>query len=145
MSQPCSNFECLNSCADIQILFSYVSHGKHADPGDLINADLAASVAETLQALAAPSRLRILGRLEAGPCSVNELAQAIEMEPSAVSHQLRLLRLLGLVVGSRQGRQVFYALHDEHVGQLLAEAMSHVEHLRTDLARPSAAIELDAV
>lgn len=119
-----------------------MSHGGASNPAQLVNPALAASVAETLQALAAPSRLRILGRLEAGPCAVNELAEDIEMEPSAVSHQLRLLRLLGLVVGSRRGRQVFYALHDEHVGQLLAEAMSHVEHLRDGLAQPARASEL---
>lgn len=115
-----------------------MTHGGHSDPTGLVERDLAASVAETMQALASPTRLRILGRLESGPCSVNELADAIEMEASAVSHQLRLLRLLGLVVNAREGRQVVYALHDEHVGQLLAEAMSHVEHIRSGLSsRPA--------
>jgi DNA-binding transcriptional ArsR family regulator len=52
------------------------------------------------------------------------------MEPSAVSHQLRVLRHLGLVTGRRDGRRVVYELHDEHVGQMLEEAISHVEHLR---------------
>lgn len=56
------------------------------------------------------------------------------MEDSAVSHQLRVLRRLGLVTGRRQGRHVIYRLHDEHVGQLLEEAMSHVEHLRLGLS-----------
>lgn len=107
-----------------------MSHGGHSDPSDLVKPRLSADVAETLQALAAPSRLRILGHLYVGECSVNDLAAAVGMEASAVSHQLRVLRLLGLVAGRRQGRQVLYALHDEHVGQLLMEAMSHVEHLR---------------
>lgn len=116
-----------------------MSHGGHSDPTGLVEPGLAASVAETMQALASPTRLRILGRLESGPCSVNELAEAIEMEASAVSHQLRVLRLLGLVVNERDGRRVVYALHDEHVGQLLAEAMSHVEHFRDGLgSRPAA-------
>jgi DNA-binding transcriptional ArsR family regulator len=88
-----------------------------------------------MQALATPSRLHILGRLHAGPCSVNELADATDMEPSAVSHQLRLLRHLGLVVGHRRGRQVIYDLHDDHVGELLEQAISHVEHLRQGLRR----------
>ena len=82
-----------------------------------------------MQALATPSRLRILGRLQAGACSVSELAAAVDMEGSAVSHQLRLLRHLGLVAGHREGRNVIYALHDDHVGQLLQEAIAHVEHL----------------
>jgi len=83
-----------------------------------------------MQALATPSRVRILGRLRESACSVGELAEAIGMEQSAVSHQLRLLRHLGLVVGEREGRRVVYALHDSHVGVLLEEAIYHVEHVR---------------
>ena len=95
-----------------------------------------------MQALSTPSRVRILGRLRAGPCSVNELADAVHMEPSAVSHQLRLLRHLGLVVGQRQGRRVVYDLYDDHVGELLEQAISHVEHVRAGLARTISAREL---
>ena len=75
------------------------------------------------------------GACTAGPCSVNELAAAVGMEPSAVSHQLRLLRHLGLVVGHREGRRVVYDLYDDHVGELLEQAISHVEHLRAGLGR----------
>lgn len=86
-----------------------------------------------MQALAAPSRVRILAELSERPCSVGELAAAVDMEQSAVSHQLRLLRHLGLVVGERQGKRIVYALHDSHVAVLLAEATYHVEHLRLGL------------
>ncbi len=89
-----------------------------------------------MQALATPSRLRILARLYEAPSSVNGLSDALGMEGSAVSHQLRILRHLGLVVGERDGRSVVYSLHDEHVGLLMEEAMSHVEHLRLGLAAP---------
>jgi len=95
-----------------------------------LDAETAQQVAETMQALSAASRVRILGRLREGPCSVGELAAAVEMEQSAVSHQLRLLRHLGLVTGERRGRHMVYALHDTHVGVLLNEAISHVEHVR---------------
>ena len=107
-----------------------MSHGDNQRNADQLDADFAVTVAETMQALAAPSRVRILGRLRDGPASVNALAGAVGMEPSAVSHQLRVLRHLGLVVGTRDGRRVVYELHDEHVGQMLEEAISHVEHLR---------------
>jgi DNA-binding transcriptional ArsR family regulator len=95
-----------------------------------LDSAFAAVVADTMQALATASRVRILGQLYAGPCAVSDLAAAVEMEPSAVSQQLRLLRRLGLVVGKRDGRRVLYELHDEHVGQMLEQAISHVEHLR---------------
>ena len=120
-----------------------MAHGDNRhDPADLDPA-FARVVADTMQALAAPSRVRILGRLHAGACSVNELAGEVGMEPSAVSHQLRLLRHLGLVTGRRDGRRIVYDLYDDHVGELLEQAISHAEHLRAGLAR-SVADELAA-
>jgi len=95
-----------------------------------------------MQALATASRVRILGRLRSGPSSVAELAAAVGMEASAVSHQLRLLRHLGFVVGRRDGRQVVYDLHDDHVAHLLDEAISHVEHLQLGLAGRSSPREV---
>ena len=102
--------------------------GRTTPPAHL-DADSAASVAATLQALATPSRLRILTRLRHGACSVSELADAVDMEQSALSHQLRLLRALGLVTGTRKGRAVVYSLYDNHVAMLLDEAVYHVEHV----------------
>jgi DNA-binding transcriptional ArsR family regulator len=110
-----------------------VTHG-HLRRADQLDAELSGAIADTMQALAAPSRVRILGRLRAGASSVNELAQAVGMEPSAVSHQLRLLRHLGFVVGRRDGRRVVYDLYDDHVAHLLDEAISHVEHVQLGLA-----------
>ena len=104
-----------------------------------VDGDTARQVAETMQALATPSRVRILARLNESPCSVGELAEAVGMEQSAVSHQLRLLRHLELVVGERSGRRTIYALHDSHVGVLLEEAIYHVEHTRLGFPEPVSA------
>jgi ArsR family transcriptional regulator, nickel/cobalt-responsive transcriptional repressor len=114
-----------------------MSHGVQgrARRGPLTAQD-AQQIAETMQALAAPSRVRILAHLREGPAAVGDLAEAVGMEPSAVSHQLRLLRHLGLVVGERTGRQVIYALHDAHVASLIDEAVFHAEHLRLGHAAP---------
>ncbi|MHA6758027.1 ArsR/SmtB family transcription factor [Streptacidiphilus sp. PAMC 29251] len=92
-----------------------------------------ASVATMLQALATPSRLLILARLVEGPCAASDLATAAGMERSACSHQLRLLKNLGLVVAERHGRSMVYALYDNHVAELLDQAVYHVEHLRLGL------------
>jgi DNA-binding transcriptional ArsR family regulator len=103
-------------------------------------------VAATLQALATPSRLRILARLQEGPCAAGDLADAVGMEQSACSHQLRLLRNLGLVTGERRGRSIVYALYDNHVAELLDQALFHVEHLRLEVrdAPAAEAVELAA-
>jgi DNA-binding transcriptional ArsR family regulator len=112
-----------------------MAHGDQPDIDRLVgDAAYARAAAESIQALSAPSRLRILARLHAGPASVGQLAQSVGMEGSAVSHQLRLLRHLGLVVGRRDGRQVVYELHDDHVAELLEQMVSHVEHLRLGIA-----------
>lgn len=103
--------------------------GGRVGPAEL-DADTAKSVAETLQALSAPSRLLILARLRQGPANVSQLAVAVGMEGSAVSHQLRLLRHLGLVGSERHGRSITYSLYDDHVAQLLDQAVYHTEHLR---------------
>ena len=86
-------------------------------------------VADAMQALAAPSRLLILAQLRARPHAVSELVEAVGMEQSAVSHQLRLLKDTGLVVGERRGRRVVYSLYDAHVAELIDQAVWHVEHL----------------
>jgi len=112
-----------------------MAHGVrgHVSVGE-IDATTAGAVAETMQALATPSRVRILGRLRQSPVSVGELAESVGMERSAVSQQLRVLRHLGLVIAARQGRRVVYALHDSHVADLLDQAVFHVEHVRLGFA-----------
>ncbi|MFG3202701.1 ArsR/SmtB family transcription factor [Streptomyces sp. NPDC048192] len=114
-----------------------MGHGAAPPSGSVprrrLDADSAAKVATTLQALATPSRLLILARLREGSLPATELAAEVGMEQSACSHQLRLLRNLGLVVGTRKGRSVVYSLYDNHVAELIDQAIYHVEHLRLGL------------
>ena len=112
-----------------------MAHGQSPDLDRLLtDPAYAQTAADTMQALSAPSRLRILARLQTGPASVTELADAVGMEGSAVSHQLRLMRHLGMVVGQRKGRQIVYALHDDHIAEMLEQVVSHVDHVRLGLA-----------
>jgi ArsR family transcriptional regulator len=68
--------------------------------------------------------------LEEGELSAGELAKLVGMSASATSHQLRVLRDLGLVRRRRDGRRAFYVLADAHLGVLLKEALYHVDHAR---------------
>jgi len=102
-------------------------------PPASLDAASAVLVAQAMQALAAPSRLLILVRLRREPCSVTRLAADTGMEQSAISHQLRMLRHLGLVAATRDGRSTIYALYDDHVARLLDEAVYHGEHMRLGL------------
>jgi DNA-binding transcriptional ArsR family regulator len=86
------------------------------------------AIAQFMQALSAPSRLRLLYALRDGETGVGELAELTGMTPSAASQQLRVLRHLRFVATRRDGRSVLYRLHDGHVAVLLDEARNHLEH-----------------
>jgi DNA-binding transcriptional ArsR family regulator len=105
------------------------THG--VDASTPVSVEDAEQVARLMSALATASRVRILAHLREMPSSVADLTEAVEMAQPAVSHQLRILRDLGLVVGTRQGRNTIYAVHDTHVSAVLAEALRHIEHVRT--------------
>jgi ArsR family transcriptional regulator len=88
----------------------------------------AVRLAETFKALSDPSRVRIVSLLAETELCVCDLAAALGMSQSAVSHQLRTLRDLHLVRWRREGRQIFYALDDEHVTDLFQRGLEHVTH-----------------
>lgn len=103
-------------------------------PPPVLDEEAENAVAQVSQAFATPSRVRILIRLWRGAAAVSQIAKDIGMEQSSVSHQLRHLRDLRLIVAQRKGRQVFYALRDDHVAIMLNEAIYHVEHLQLEAA-----------
>jgi DNA-binding transcriptional ArsR family regulator len=86
------------------------------------------AVAELMQALSTPSRVRLLYALREGESGVNELAEMAGVTPSAASQQLRILRHLRFVAARRDGRSILYRLHDDHVGVLLDEVRNHLDH-----------------
>lgn len=98
----------------------------------------AAEMAEALSVFATESRIRLLYALLDAERSVEELAAAVEMAPSAVSQQLRVLRQLRFVVGDREGRRIRYRLHDDHVAELLAAIRHHHEHASRGWSTPAA-------
>jgi DNA-binding transcriptional ArsR family regulator len=102
---------------------------EHASPGRSLGAEEAQQLTETLKALASPSRLRVLAELVGGERTVEQLAEASELSPSATSHNLRILRSLRLVRTRRAGRHAYYALYDHHVPDLLAAVRHHHEHV----------------
>lgn len=80
-----------------------------------------------LKGLADPTRLKILCLLRGREVCVHELVEAMEVTQSAVSHQLRVLRGARLVARRKEGRHAYYRLADEHVEEMLANALSHGE------------------
>jgi DNA-binding transcriptional ArsR family regulator len=93
-------------------------------------ADLLALVVEAFDALADPTRARILYALIRCPLCVRDLAHITGVSESAVSHQLRLLRGRRLVRPRRAGNVIYYAVDDHHVASLFREAEYHADHVR---------------
>jgi ArsR family transcriptional regulator, lead/cadmium/zinc/bismuth-responsive transcriptional repressor len=77
--------------------------------------------------LADPNRLRMLSLLATAELCVGDVAMALEMSDSAVSHQLKILRALRLVSYRKQGRHVFYQLHDRQVFNLYQTVSAHLD------------------
>jgi DNA-binding transcriptional ArsR family regulator len=108
-----------------------VSNGQGGNVG--VTPEQAERIARVMAGLSTPSRVRLLSRLRQGPSTVTALAAAVEMTQPAVSHQLRILRDLELVVGRRDVRHIVYSLHDVQVAALLDGTLRYAAHaLGTD-------------
>jgi ArsR family transcriptional regulator, lead/cadmium/zinc/bismuth-responsive transcriptional repressor len=94
---------------------------------DLITTDKAQRMAEFFSFLGDANRLRILSLLATEELCVSDLAHVLEMSESAVSHQLRNLRVMRLVNYRKQGRNVFYSLHDSHILHLYQAVAEHLD------------------
>ncbi len=90
-------------------------------------------VVDIFSTLGDPTRARIVFALSKAELCVCDLAVLLGMTISAVSHQLRVLRHLGLVKYRKQGRLAHYSLDDEHASGLLTQALEHVEHSNRSL------------
>jgi ArsR family transcriptional regulator, lead/cadmium/zinc/bismuth-responsive transcriptional repressor len=90
-------------------------------------------VVETFQALADPTRARILYALIRRPLCVRDLAIIAGVSESAVSHHLRLLRDRRVVKPKRAGQMIYYSVDDHHLAALFREAEHHADHVHQNL------------
>ncbi|MEW5786130.1 MAG: metalloregulator ArsR/SmtB family transcription factor [Bacillota bacterium] len=85
-------------------------------------------LADTFKVLGDQTRVNLLSALAGQELCVCDLAAALEMSNSAVSHQLRVLRDARLVKYRREGKLVYYSLDDQHVVELFVHGLEHVGH-----------------
>lgn len=91
--------------------------------------EIALLIAQVFQALADPTRARIMYALTRGERSVGELALIAGVSPSATSHHLKSLRDLRIVRFRRAGNRLYYSADDAHVRALFTEALHHLAHV----------------
>jgi ArsR family transcriptional regulator, zinc-responsive transcriptional repressor len=80
---------------------------------------------DLFRALGSPNRLAIVLELTDGGRCVHELVAQLGISQALVSQHLRVLRTSGLVVGTRRGKEILYALADEHVAHIARDAVAH--------------------
>ncbi|MBO5590430.1 MAG: winged helix-turn-helix transcriptional regulator [Acidaminococcaceae bacterium] len=86
------------------------------------------TVSDFFKVLGDETRMKIIYALSRGELCVTDLAIALEMTQSAVSHQLKLLRMANQVKSRRDGKSIYYSLDDQHVIDILNEALTHIRH-----------------
>lgn len=85
-------------------------------------------VSQLYKALSEPTRVRILTFLATSELNVSAIVAKAELEQSAVSHQLKILRQADLVTTRKVGKEVFYSLSDQHVIDILSQSFEHIRH-----------------
>ena len=84
-------------------------------------------IAELFKGFADPTRVQILSLLlQQEELCVTDIADAVDLSQSAISHQLRALKNARLVKGRREGKTVFYALADDHVKTIIHQGLDHI-------------------
>ena len=96
------------------------------DSNKMPKEEVVLSLAELFKALGDPTRVKILSCLKAKDMCVGEIADALNMTTSAISHQLRVLKAIKLVKGTKEGKEVRYSLDDDHVTLIMQCGLDHV-------------------
>ena len=87
------------------------------------------SVSKIFKIISDPTRISILFLLQQQELSVGSITTSLEMEQSAISHQLRTLKEARLVKARREGKAIFYSLDDPHVVHILEQVLDHVREI----------------
>ena len=117
------NFE--ENIEQISINLEKVNKIKNKIPAD----DLLFEIAENFKVFGDSTRMKIIAALLEGELNVSEIAAITNSTPSAISHQLRVLKQAKLVKGRKDGKAVYYSLDDDHVREIDQIGKQHIEEI----------------
>jgi ArsR family transcriptional regulator len=106
------------------------AHRADPTPAPVRTPGTLAAAGDLLRALAAPVRIAIVLQLRESPQCVHDLVDALGVTQPLISQHLRVLKGAGVVHGERQGREVVYALVDDHLAHIVVDAVAHAEEGR---------------
>ncbi len=94
--------------------------------GSMPDKETMGQIAELFKGFADPTRVQIMTLLLQQELCVNDIAEAISLSQSAISHQLRILKQMHLVKYRREGKSLLYSPADDHVRTILQTGLEHV-------------------
>ena len=120
-------FDMAKKQSDVCELFCYNKSKVKALKKSMLPEHKITKLTDIFKVLGDNTRTKILLTLSSGELCVCDIAHVLGLSLSAVSHQLRLLRNLGLVKYRNEGRMVFYTLDDEHIIGLVKKGLKHID------------------
>lgn len=92
----------------------------------MVDSEKLLDLSELFKVLGDHTRIRILKALSHSELCVCDLSEILDMNQSAISHQLRVLRSAKVVKFRKEGKNVYYNLEDEHIFSLIDVGMTHI-------------------
>lgn len=123
---PFHNFGLCNCEMDAINLKEVIDLGQQSTDNQLLDEVIEQDVSILFKALSNPTRIKILFALKQQPLTVSEITDKLNMTQSAISHQLKELKMARLVSYHKKGRKMIYELADDHVHQIFDMAVEHV-------------------
>ncbi|OFI06678.1 hypothetical protein CLOACE_08330 [Clostridium acetireducens DSM 10703] len=113
----------------IEVCSCNVIHKESVDKvkSNMIEKEITKELASFFKVLGDPTRIKILYALSLEELCVCDISNILEMNQSAISHQLRILRAARLVKYRKQGKTVFYSLDDQHVQNIFGQGLEHIK------------------
>lgn len=93
-----------------------------------LDSSVVSKLSSFFKVLGDETRVKIIYALSNKEMCVNEISQILDISQSAISHQLKQLRMEGQVKTRRDGKNIYYSLDDEHVMDILNQALTHIRH-----------------
>ena len=111
----------------IPLCTSHETHREVIDKISMPDDEHFFDLAEFFSVMGDSTRIKILYLLFEGEMCVCDISEKLSMSMSAISHQLRVLKQMGLVRNRREGKTIFYALADSHIATILNQGLDHIE------------------
>ncbi|MFI3177634.1 MAG: metalloregulator ArsR/SmtB family transcription factor [Eubacteriales bacterium] len=119
MSKEAHASVCGENCPNYQVINEIRMDKQH-------DFELIQELSDTFKVFSDHTRLRIICTILNNECTVSEICEALQMNRTTISHQLKVLRDTKLVKFRRDGRKVLYSLENPHIEQIILQAFDHI-------------------